>query len=479
MKPHARLDRYAGAVSSAKGSVLVIVLWIAFGLVSIALYFANSMSFELRAADNRVAGIQAEEAIAGAVCYVSNVLYNATYQGTLPDPTTYQREAVSLGDAMFWLIGRSDLQTQSQANQQPFFNLVDESSKLNLNVVTPEMLEYLPLMTAEVAGAIADWRDTDSDVNSLGGAESDTYQRLNPPYQCKNASFDTVDELRLVYGLTTDLLYGEDANLNGVLDLNENDGEQSFPLDNRDGRLDPGFLDYFTVYSKEPTTRTNGSARVSVTNLTELVSLITEKLGQDKANQVQAQLTAGAGGGGGGGRGGAGGGGTGGATVSIRVNSLLEFYIKSGMTAADFAEIETDIIARTNTTGLVNVNSASEAVLECIPGIGVENAPALVSYRRSNRSSLQSNPSLAWVADVLAQTNAIQAGPYLTGHSYQFTADIAAVGHFGRGFRRARVVFDTSEGAPRVIFRQDLTHLGWALGQQVREGLLQLATNRR
>ena len=27
------------------GSVLVIVLWIAFGLVSLALYFANAMSF--------------------------------------------------------------------------------------------------------------------------------------------------------------------------------------------------------------------------------------------------------------------------------------------------------------------------------------------------------------------------------------------------------------------------------------------------
>jgi hypothetical protein len=34
--------------------VLIIVLWIAFGLVSLALYFANSMNFELRASDNRV-----------------------------------------------------------------------------------------------------------------------------------------------------------------------------------------------------------------------------------------------------------------------------------------------------------------------------------------------------------------------------------------------------------------------------------------
>ena len=35
-----------------RGSVLIIVLWICIGLVTIALYFANSMTYELRAADN-------------------------------------------------------------------------------------------------------------------------------------------------------------------------------------------------------------------------------------------------------------------------------------------------------------------------------------------------------------------------------------------------------------------------------------------
>jgi hypothetical protein len=76
------------------------------------------------------------------------------------------------------------------------------------------------------------------------------------------------------------------------------------------------------------------------------------------------------------------------------------------------------------------------------------------------------------VKEVLDQANAIQAGPYLTGHTYQFTADIAAVGHHGRGFRRTKFVFDLSEGTPQIRYRQDLTGLGWALGRQVRETLL-------
>ena len=57
-----------------RGSVLIVVLWVSFGLVSLALYFAHSMSFELRASDNRVAGVESEQAIAGAARYVSNIL---------------------------------------------------------------------------------------------------------------------------------------------------------------------------------------------------------------------------------------------------------------------------------------------------------------------------------------------------------------------------------------------------------------------
>src|SRR5512135_1941729 len=57
--------------SQQRASVLVIVLWIAFGLVSLALYFANSMSFELRASDNRVCAIAADQAIDGAVRYLN------------------------------------------------------------------------------------------------------------------------------------------------------------------------------------------------------------------------------------------------------------------------------------------------------------------------------------------------------------------------------------------------------------------------
>jgi hypothetical protein len=69
-----------------------------------------------------------------------------------------------------------------------------------------------------------------------------------------------------------------------------------------------------------------------------------------------------------------------------------------------------------------------------------------------------------------------EAGPFLTGQSYQFTADIAAIGKFGRGYRRTKFVFDTTEGTPKIVYRQNLSGLGWALGKATRQTWLATAT---
>ena len=125
--------------------------------------------------------------------------------------------------------------------------------------------------------------------------------------------------------------------------------------------------------------------------------------------------------------------------------------------------------------GLVNVNTASKAVLACLPGVGPDRAASLVNYRQSNSSSQLR--SVAWVAEVLDTANAIRVGPYITAKSYQFAVDVAAVGRMGRGYRRTRFIFDIADGAPKMMHRQDLSQLGWALGRQARQESLQLAGN--
>ena len=94
-----------------------------------------------------------------------------------------------------------------------------------------------------------------------------------------------------------------------------------------------------------------------------------------------------------------------------------------------------------------------------------------MNYRQLNPNNLA---SIAWVADALGQNspdalNALAAGDFLTTQSYQCAADIAALGPHGRGYRRVRLILDTSSGTPQIVYRQDLTHLGWALGKEVRQ----------
>ncbi len=429
-----------------QGAVLIIVLWIALGLAGTALLFGHSMMLDYRAADNTVAGIQAQQAIEGAHRYVLFVLSDLEEKGMMPDVDTYECDGVPVDDSFFWFVGRG---VAGYRDNTPVFSLIDEASKLNLNTASAEMLEGLPRMTSELAAAIVDWRDSDSDV-SPNGAESEAYMLRNFEYECKNAPFETVEELRLVAGAEWELLYGEDLNRNGVVDPNEDDGEITMPSDNRNGILDPGILDYVTVYSREPNTDSEGSSRINITNTEgdELNSLLQETFGQERATQIQQRMNMGEG----------------------ELGSVLEFFVRTEMTLEEAAEIADRITASDDEylEGLINVNTASETVLACVPGIGSEFASQLISYREGKTDELE---SVAWVNEILDDENAIQAGPYLTARSFQFRADIAAVGRGGRGFRRNVLVFDISGEEPIVVYRRDLSHLGWALGAEVRNEL--------
>ncbi|MGH7967875.1 MAG: hypothetical protein ACREIC_04020, partial [Limisphaerales bacterium] len=181
------------APRSCSASVLIIVLWIAFGLVSLALYFADSMNFEFRAAENRVAAQAADQAIDGAARYVNYILDTQIQNGSngfLPILLENQCSAVPVGDAHFWLIGRDTNNLTGPGTV--CFGLVDEASKLNVNYAPSNALLWLPRMTLDMTQAILDWRSTNA-----SGPTVLFYQMQQPPYQCKSDPFETVDELRL------------------------------------------------------------------------------------------------------------------------------------------------------------------------------------------------------------------------------------------------------------------------------------------
>jgi general secretion pathway protein K len=95
------------------------------------------------------------------------------------------------------------------------YTIEDEERKLNINLVSRQVLvELLTISGVEdqmtrdiIADSILDWRDPDRN-HLLNGAEDDYYETLDPPYEAKDAEFDTMEELLLVKGMTKDILYG-------------------------------------------------------------------------------------------------------------------------------------------------------------------------------------------------------------------------------------------------------------------------------
>src|SRR5262249_8338285 len=116
--------------------------------------------------------------------------------------------------------------------------------------------------------------------------------------------------------------------------------------------------------------------------------------------------------------------------------SPLRLYRRGRMTADEFAKIADQVttVATNNAyiDGRININTASAEVLSCLPGISdtPDLAQTLVTYRQSNPDKLG---TIAWIVDALGQNgssalDALQTNDCITVRSYQFTADIAALG---------------------------------------------------
>ena len=110
--------------------------------------------------------------------------------------------------------------------------IAEESGKLNVNLLKDKnrlnriaidrLLRLIDLLNYEhgdhshigygLVPAIIDWTDSDDKVTYLpfikhenSGAESGYYSRLQSPYQCRNASLDTIEELLLIKGITPEV----------------------------------------------------------------------------------------------------------------------------------------------------------------------------------------------------------------------------------------------------------------------------------
>jgi len=415
-------------------------------LAGLVLVFTSGMRVEAIASANQLAARQAEAVARGAVQYV--VAHLDGCEGVAPSAEEMPCEEMLVGDGAFWiLLPNLDDVSSTQADLGArAFGLVDEASRVNLNAATPDVLLRLPDMSAELAASIKDWRDDDDEVTE-GGAESEYYLLEADPYYCKNAPFETVAELLLVRDATRSLLFGEDANRNGVLDPNENDGDESEPADNHDGHLDRGWLPCVTVYSIEPNTSASGETRINVNQPAserELADVVRSVVPQDRYFQTIEQ-----------------------ARHGRPYGNVLDFCVRSGLTRKEFARIADRLTttSQRDLVGMINVNTASRSVLLCLPGIEEEDVDAIMAHRSLPDTDLS---TIAWVAEALPADKAAEVGGHITTRSYQFSADIVALSGDGRAYRRWYVVVDARKSPPAIVYFRDLTRLGWPLDPEIR-----------
>ncbi|HWP40862.1 MAG TPA: helix-hairpin-helix domain-containing protein, partial [Tepidisphaeraceae bacterium] len=413
--------------------MLIVAILIVFTVAGVVVVLCRSMSVEAIAAANQSAAAQASCIERGAEQYVLAMLNDLGPEAL--DLPEQDFAAVPVGDGWFWV-----LRPQYDDDSLPVFGLVDENSKLDINAASVDMLMQLPGMTEDVAAAIVDWRDENGNVTSAG-AESEYYLSLPQPYVAKNENFETVEELLLVRGVTMELLYGDGSAppLGGRSSLFGSAAASSGNLRYTRAQLSRGLFDLLTVYSAQPNRDANGGQRINVTRVSERSELrnrMRALLGNARGNEAASRLG------------------------NQPVTDVFDFAIKAGLSVDELARLEDAITDTTaNRIRRMNVNTAPRDVLLCLQNISSSDVDALIAARRGNPLS---NPSYAWVLDVLKQ-NAVGLGRWITGSSSHYSADIVAVSGNGRAFKRVRVVVDISQAPPRVIYRRDLTERGWPM----------------
>jgi len=232
-----------------KGLVLVAVLWVVVVLMAIVAVVGRKARIDTMVSMTRMETTRCRWACRAGMEKAIGILNEDT------------KESDGLTDT--W--SENDVEFNDVQLEGCYFSVqvIDESSKLNINTATKEQLLWLPNMVEEIADAIIDWRDA-NDTTSGVGVEGGYYENMPYRYRIRNGPFKTIRELMLVKGVTAELLYGEDTNFNGKLDYNERDKELTPPVDDGDDVLDKGWVDYLTCYSYDKNTDASGGARVNV-----------------------------------------------------------------------------------------------------------------------------------------------------------------------------------------------------------------------
>ncbi|MBL8745349.1 MAG: general secretion pathway protein GspK [Phycisphaerae bacterium] len=250
------------------GAFALIIVLLSLSVLAMILAGVQAVSFRQAASGREtLARFRAYWAARGGVeCTLARLeatLQSGNTGSAYAIPDDMAQAATGSLDGATWRITHALPGRSAEARDGP----ADPHAKVNINLMTRDDLLQLESMTEDVADSILDWIDEDDTPNALG-AEAGYYSQLPSPYEPRNGPMRSLFELELVAGVESDLVRGEDWNLDGVLDPNEDDGDESWPPDNADGVLDAGWSAYITASSWEPALAVSGQSKLNLVEAT-------------------------------------------------------------------------------------------------------------------------------------------------------------------------------------------------------------------
>jgi general secretion pathway protein K len=183
--------------SGRRGSALLTVLWLSACLAAIAFSVSSSVRAETDRVEAGSNGLRAWYLATGAVERgIQWMVWGESYRN--PD-----------GSPRFWQFGAPRMKMTFPSGDA-VVEMIPESAKFDINHVSAGDLQSVITAVSgnadqaqEITGAILDWR---------GGSSGSTYDQyyfsISPTFRARHASFQEIEELLFVRGMTPELFYG-------------------------------------------------------------------------------------------------------------------------------------------------------------------------------------------------------------------------------------------------------------------------------
>jgi DNA uptake protein ComE-like DNA-binding protein len=489
-----------------RGIVLLIVLVVVVVLALAAYAFTELMLSELEATQQHGRNVQTRVIADSGVDLVRARLMQSgrapvEHGGDYDNPAVFRGRVVEADDTGCGVVAVLSPHVANGGSPAAMrYGLEDESSRINVNALLladrvvenggHRLLWRLPGITEEIADAILDWIDPDSEPRPYG-AEADYSAALDPPYAPSNGPLATVDELLLVRGVTPQRFYGVDHNHNGQVDPHEaarlGSSEVAAPL---------GWSRFLTIYSQEANVTAEGKPRIYLNgdDQKQLYEQVSSELSEEWAAFIVAwrqngpflgsreaeplgdrSLDL---------RGG----------PRYRIGQVLDLVgartlariegeddgdaivvLESPISESNFSRLpelvdKVSVIPSRTIPGRININQAPREVLLGIPGMDELTVEAVLALRQPDLSlAPKERRHATWLLTEgivdLPQMRAM--APLVTGRGDVHRCQV--IGSFvgGGASTRVELVVDATFPTPQIVLWRDLSHLGRGYSQDL------------